>query len=90
MLYIFLRKVQDDDGTFSKRLSFEASVLRSLKHPNIIGYRSYKSNKDETPCLMMESGERSLADLIEDREEGQLGPFPPKDILKVLYLYHVT
>ncbi|KAK4322128.1 hypothetical protein Pmani_007106 [Petrolisthes manimaculis] len=80
------RHVPDDDGTYSKRLSFEAGVLKGLQHTNIIGYRSYKSNTtdvDGTPCLMMESGEQSLSDLIETRDELQLGPFTPNHILKV-------
>lgn len=79
--YIF-RKITDDDDEFKKRLNTEANLLKSLNHPNIIGYRSY-TYKDGVPCLFMESGDRSLDDLIEKREEAGLGPFPPFSILKV-------
>lgn len=78
----FPRKISDEDGEFKKRLYTEAGLLKSLNHPNIIGYRSY-THKDGVPCLIMESGDHSLDDLIEKREETGLGPFPPIIILKV-------
>lgn len=68
---------------FAKRLTFEADILKRLNHPNIIGYRSYVSGKDGLPCLMMESGEKSLLDIIELQESEGLGPLPPQHILKV-------
>lgn len=80
--YYIFRKISDTDDEFKKRLYTEASLLKSLNHPNIIGYRSY-THKDGVPCLFMESGDRSLDDLIEKREEAGLGPFPPFSILKV-------
>nr|XP_045598850.1 lymphokine-activated killer T-cell-originated protein kinase-like [Procambarus clarkii] len=76
-------KVVDKDGEFTKRLSFEAEVLKRLNHPNIIGYRSYTYNKEGTRCLAMESGDESLADIIETRQDDGLGPFPCLQILKV-------
>ncbi|KAK7083023.1 hypothetical protein SK128_028251 [Halocaridina rubra] len=82
---------------FSKRLSYEADILKSLKHPNIIGYRSYGKGKDGMPCLMMESGEKSLLSIIECHCENELGPLPAANILKVcsdvasaLQYLHVT
>ncbi|XP_076044442.1 lymphokine-activated killer T-cell-originated protein kinase-like isoform X2 [Oratosquilla oratoria] len=72
-----------DNPEYKDRLDEEAKILKTLKHPNIIGYRSYTKNKDGTPCLVMESGEKSLADIIEARQELDLGPFEAADILKV-------
>lgn len=76
-------RLQDQSKEYCKRLSYEACILKSLKHPNIIGYRTYTTSKDGTQCLAMESGEKSLADLIETRLENELGPFSPQKILKV-------
>ncbi|XP_003229875.2 lymphokine-activated killer T-cell-originated protein kinase [Anolis carolinensis] len=70
--------------TYQKRLNEEASILKNLQHPNIIGYRAFTEAKDGTMCLAMEyGGEKSLNDLIEERQERGLGPFPPETILKV-------
>ncbi|XP_042213690.1 lymphokine-activated killer T-cell-originated protein kinase-like isoform X2 [Homarus americanus] len=77
------RKIKDRTGEYTKRLSFEADILKNLNHKNIIGYRSYQHNKDGSQCLAMESGEKSLADLIEAWQEADLGPFSPQKILKV-------
>ncbi|KAG7173370.1 Lymphokine-activated killer T-cell-originated protein kinase-like [Homarus americanus] len=76
-------KIKDRTGEYTKRLSFEADILKNLNHKNIIGYRSYQHNKDGSQCLAMESGEKSLADLIEAWQEADLGPFSPQKILKV-------
>ncbi|XP_042891500.1 lymphokine-activated killer T-cell-originated protein kinase-like [Penaeus japonicus] len=76
-------RLQDETKEYCKRLSYEACILKSLKHPNIIGYRTYTTSKDGTQCLAMESGEKSLSDLIETQEEKELGPFSPQKILKV-------
>lgn len=50
---------------------------------NIIGYRSYTSYRDGTKCLAMESGEKSLADIIEAQQEKGLQPLLSQQILKV-------
>nr|XP_060610775.1 lymphokine-activated killer T-cell-originated protein kinase [Anolis sagrei ordinatus] len=71
-------------NTYQKRLNEEASILKNLQHPNIIGYRAFTEAKDGTMCLAMEyGGEKSLNDLIEERKENGLGPFPPETILRV-------
>ncbi|XP_071542684.1 lymphokine-activated killer T-cell-originated protein kinase homolog isoform X2 [Panulirus ornatus] len=80
---IWYRRIEDKKGEFTKRLSFEAEILKDLNHQNIIGYRSYTSYQDGTKCLAMESGEKSLADIIEVRQEEGLGPFSSQQILKV-------
>ncbi|KAI5711018.1 hypothetical protein M8J75_013346 [Diaphorina citri] len=67
----------------SDRLIVEAKVLKSLSHPNIIGFRGEGKTKDGRVCLAMETCGTSLGDLIEKRREEELGPFPPDTILKV-------
>nr|XP_053632384.1 lymphokine-activated killer T-cell-originated protein kinase-like isoform X1 [Cherax quadricarinatus] len=79
------RRVKDEDEKYVKRLNYEADILKSLKHQNIIGYRSYSYQKDGTQCLVMESGEKSLADIIESRQVDELGPLPSSQILKVAW-----
>ena len=50
---------------FGQRLEDEARVLRSLSHPNIIGYRGFNKKKDGMHALVMEDGHRALLDIID-------------------------
>lgn len=69
---------------YEKRLNEEAKILKNLQHPNIVGYRGLAKTTDGSLCLAMEyGGEKSLHDLIDDRSEKGLGPFPADTILKV-------
>ncbi|XP_040286885.1 lymphokine-activated killer T-cell-originated protein kinase isoform X2 [Bufo bufo] len=69
---------------YEQRLNDEAKILKNLQHPNIIGYRGLTKTNDGSLCLAMEyGGEKSLNDLIEERNEKCLGPFPADTILKV-------
>lgn len=69
---------------YEQRLNDEAKILKTLKHPNIVGYRAFTKSKDGSLCLAMEyGGNKSLYDLIEERSENYLGPFPADVILKV-------
>ncbi|XP_044147516.1 lymphokine-activated killer T-cell-originated protein kinase [Bufo gargarizans] len=69
---------------YEKRLNDEAQILKNLQHPNIIGYRGLTKTNDGSLCLAMEyGGEKSLNDLIEERNEKCQGPFPADTILKV-------
>ncbi|KAM4040187.1 lymphokine-activated killer T-cell-originated protein kinase [Anomaloglossus baeobatrachus] len=69
---------------YETRLNNEARILKNLQHPNIVGYRGLTKTKDGSLCLAMEyGGEKSLNDLIEERSEKKLGPFPAHTILKV-------
>ncbi|XP_053106628.1 lymphokine-activated killer T-cell-originated protein kinase [Hemicordylus capensis] len=71
-------------STYQKRLNEEAKILQHLQHPNIVGYRAFAEAKDGSMCLAMEyGGEKSLNDLIEERNSKQQGPFPAATILKV-------
>ncbi|KAK3928530.1 Lymphokine-activated killer T-cell-originated protein kinase [Frankliniella fusca] len=66
-----------------QRLQKEAELLKSLKHPNIVGFRACVPGKDGRMTLAMESCESSLADRIEDRRNDGMGPFESEVILKV-------
>lgn len=69
---------------YQKRLTDEAKILKNLNHPNIIGYRAFTEASDGSLCLAMEyGGEKSLNDLIEERNKDSGSPFPAAVILKV-------
>ncbi|XP_026564350.1 lymphokine-activated killer T-cell-originated protein kinase [Pseudonaja textilis] len=69
---------------YQKRLNEEANILQNLQHPNIVGFRAFAEAKDGSMCLAMEyGGEKSLNDLIEERNEKHKKPFPAATILKV-------
>ncbi|GAB1299016.1 Lymphokine-activated killer T-cell-originated protein kinase [Apodemus speciosus] len=69
---------------YQKRLTDEAKILKDLNHPNIIGYRAFTEASDGSLCLAMEyGGEKSLNDLIEERNRDCGSPFPAAVILKV-------
>ena len=74
----------------------EAAILRKLDHPNIVGFRGFamgagrkEDEGGENPVLLMEKGDSSLMDLIDERNGGGKEPtiFPAKDILKVRSLH---
>ncbi|XP_048386505.1 lymphokine-activated killer T-cell-originated protein kinase homolog [Stegostoma tigrinum] len=72
------------ENIYLKRLQDEAKLLKDIEHPNIVGYRAFTKASDGTQCLAMEfGGEKSLNDLIEERNENGKGPFPASTILKV-------
>ncbi|XP_022915928.1 lymphokine-activated killer T-cell-originated protein kinase homolog [Onthophagus taurus] len=66
-----------------KRLCDEASVLKQLKHPNIVGFRAFTTDTSGITCLAMEACSASLGDLIETRYENGQPAFEPDCILKV-------
>ncbi|NXX40260.1 TOPK kinase, partial [Tricholaema leucomelas] len=69
---------------YQQRLNEEAKILKNLQHPNIVGYRAFTTANDGSMCLAMEyGGEKSLNDLIEERNAKKLGPFPAATIFKV-------
>lgn len=74
---------RDMPQVFEQRLQKEAELLKSLKHPNIVGFRACVPGKDGRMTLAMESCESSLADRIEDRKNDEMGPFDSETILKV-------
>ncbi|XP_006033951.1 lymphokine-activated killer T-cell-originated protein kinase isoform X2 [Alligator sinensis] len=69
---------------YQERLNEEAKILKHLQHPNIVGYRAFAEASDGSMCLAMEyGGEKSLNDLIEERNDKNLSPFPAATILQV-------
>jgi len=82
-----IAKLREVQPVYSERLEYEAGILKTLKHPNIVGYRAF-SKKGES-VLAMEMGSQSLSDLMESRMEEKITenlefkPFPVKHILKV-------
>ena len=69
---------------FGDRLEDEAKVLKSLSHPNIIGFRGFNKREDGTHALVMEDGHKSLLDVIDERCEEEEGPFPVPVIESVI------
>lgn len=51
----------------SERLALEASILKQLKHPNIVGFRAISGSVNGDLCLAMEDCERALEDIIEEK-----------------------
>lgn len=70
---------------YGSRLKNEASVLKKLQHPNIVGYRGVFKDMNGEQCLAMEQCTISLGDLIENRFEESTGIFPPENIFKVAF-----
>ncbi|XP_041604415.1 LOW QUALITY PROTEIN: lymphokine-activated killer T-cell-originated protein kinase-like [Vulpes lagopus] len=69
---------------YQKRLIDEAKILKNLHHPNIVGYRAFTEASNGSLCLAMEyGGEKSLNELIEERNKDSQDPFPAAIILKV-------
>ena len=71
-------------SALGKKMEDEAKVLKSLSHPNIIGYRAFKKGPDGAHTLVMEDGQKALFDIIEERNDNELGPFPAENIEKVI------
>jgi len=69
---------------FGQRLEEEAKILKTLSHPNIIGYRAFNKKADGTHALVMEDGHKSLFDIIEERNEAEEGPFSASTIESVI------
>ncbi|XP_015199323.2 lymphokine-activated killer T-cell-originated protein kinase homolog [Lepisosteus oculatus] len=71
-------------NVYSKRLTAEAQILKTLQHPNIVGFRAFTIAPDGSKCLAMEyGGEQSLNDLTEQRREEGKRAFPASVIEKV-------
>lgn len=68
----------------NSRVQNEAEILRKLNHPNIVGFRAFAREKDGRNVLAMEECPNCLGDMIETRFEHMQGPFPAKNIEKVM------
>lgn len=66
----------------SERLALEASILKQLQHPNIVGFRAISGTVNGELCLAMEDCQKGLEDIIEEKaflEED----FTNEEVLKV-------
>ncbi|KAK3747901.1 hypothetical protein QZH41_010205 [Actinostola sp. cb2023] len=68
----------------SERLALEASILKNLKHPNIVGFRALTGTTDGSLCLAMEDCHMSLLDIIDERSYLE-ECFTYKEVLKVAW-----
>lgn len=57
--------------------------IRSLEHPNIVGFRGMPDTKDGRTSLIMEVCDTSLGNILETRHEDGAGPLEAKRITKV-------
>ncbi|KAI4461407.1 mitogen-activated protein kinase kinase kinase 20-related [Holotrichia oblita] len=71
--------------TIKTRLRHEISVLKKLKHPNIVGFRAVGKDSQGEVCLALETITCSLGDKIEARVDAGLLAYPPKNIAVVAY-----
>lgn len=71
-------------SVYTERLEREAKILKTLAHPNIIGFRGFKPTESGSSCLVMEDGQKSLLDWIEERRDEVDQPFSSHLIEKVV------
>lgn len=72
-----------DTKIYAKRLAVEANLLRTLTHPNIIGFRAFEESLDGRFNLCMEAMTISLGDLLEKRYNDKLGALEVRKINQV-------
>lgn len=89
------RNNAEQASLFGDRLTEEANILKTLHHPNIVGYRGFDSLEAGKEFIAMEYCNTSLGDLLEKRYNDGLGPLEaPKiqrmvvDILRALDYLH--
>jgi len=63
----------------ASRVIREAIILRSIDHPNVIGFRGFSRTPDGREVLAMEECTTSLGDLLLDFSEKGLGPLSAKN-----------
>lgn len=72
-----------DCNNFAKLIRDEASLLRKLNHPNIVGFRGFTTTDDGREVLAMEECTESLGDIIEQRFDNNLKMFSAVEISTV-------
>ncbi|XP_038104459.1 lymphokine-activated killer T-cell-originated protein kinase homolog [Culex quinquefasciatus] len=89
------RNNAEQASLFGDRLTEEANILKTLSHPNIVGYRGFDTLEAGKEYIAMEYCNTSLGDLLEKRYNDGLGPLEaPKiqrmavDILRALDYLH--
>lgn len=78
-----LIKTKTNTEEIKTRLKDEATILRQLSHPNVVGFRAFVKNASGQECLAMEECTHCLGNLIEERNEEGLDAFEPAKIMKV-------
>lgn len=68
---------------FGDRLTEEASILKDLNHPNIVGYRGFDSLEAGKEYIAMEYCNTSLGDLLQARYDTGLGPLEAQKIQRM-------
>lgn len=69
------------DSDYERRLHDEATILKRLTHPHIVGFRAFVKSQDGVKCLAMEECQISLGDLLLETPV----PLPAASILKVCF-----
>lgn len=89
------RNNAEQASLFGDRLTEEANILKTLHHPNIVGYRGFDSLEAGKEFIAMEYCNTSLGDLLEKRYSDGLGPLEAVkiermavDILRALDYLH--
>lgn len=75
---------KENSKLFNERIIKEAEILRKLKHPNIVGFRALKQEKDGVDTLALECCSTSLGLLLENRFEEDLDALPAHHIKKMM------
>lgn len=78
------RKNSDVTEVFNERIQKEASILRHLRHPNIVGFRGLTKSPDGLKTLVLECCTASLGSILEEKFENESGPLPLKCTLKMI------
>ncbi|XP_058444404.1 lymphokine-activated killer T-cell-originated protein kinase homolog [Malaya genurostris] len=77
------RSTPEKAKLFGDRLTEEANILRSLNHPNIVGYRGFDSLEAGKEYIAMEYCNTSLGDMLQERYDEGLGPLDAQKIQRM-------
>ncbi|XP_013117362.2 lymphokine-activated killer T-cell-originated protein kinase [Stomoxys calcitrans] len=75
---------QENSKIFNERIVKEATILRQLKHPNIVGFRALSKQQGDLDSLALECCETSLGSILEQRLDNGGSALPAKHIKKML------
>ncbi|EDW00022.1 lymphokine-activated killer T-cell-originated protein kinase [Drosophila grimshawi] len=72
------------DPIYNERIIHEAAILRTLNHPNIVGFRGVYKSLEGVDALALEMCSTSLGSILEERHDEDLGPLPAKHTFKMI------
>lgn len=78
------RALAEGNQVYNKRIIDEAEILRRLKHPNVIGFRSIVKDHMGRDVLALEDCDISLGDVLEKRFDEELGALECTKASKVI------